>query len=187
MVTTSSRSHGGRVVILHPSAHTEQRPQTRSKRRNAKKHNHPSQHPRAAASRLAVVSSSVPTHHHTQPENPPSPNPQRERHVGRYSQWTELNKQLSQTPSTMHESLVVRTSTTPASLHGEALRTHDLLTRKSNRSHNLVRAFTAFTPLHSMCNKKILRMCPCVCQRLYLQSSCAPQESLKKATAERAD
>ncbi|RNC36064.1 hypothetical protein TcCL_Unassigned01011 [Trypanosoma cruzi] len=34
---------------------------------------------------------------------------------------------------------------------------------------------------HGMC----VCLCLCVWQRLYLQSSCAPQESLKKATAER--
>ncbi|RNC36214.1 hypothetical protein TcCL_Unassigned00856 [Trypanosoma cruzi] len=50
-----------------------------------------------------------------------------------------------------------------------------------------VRAFilSVHAATQSVPNGVRVRMCLCVWQRLYLQSSCAPQESPKKATAER--
>ncbi|RNC36628.1 hypothetical protein TcCL_Unassigned00383 [Trypanosoma cruzi] len=77
------------------------------------------------------------------------------------------------------------TNITPASRRRQALRVHDLPPRKRSRSRNPVRVCVLSvhaTPQrvrHGVC------MCLCVWQRLYLRSSCAPQESLKKATAER--
>ncbi|RNC36784.1 ribonuclease HI [Trypanosoma cruzi] len=60
-----------------------------------------------------------------------------------------------------------------------------LLPRKGRRNQNPVRAsiLSNHAALQSMHNG--VCVCMCFCQRIYLQSSCAPQESLKKATAER--
>ncbi|RNC32182.1 exo-alpha-sialidase [Trypanosoma cruzi] len=81
---------------------------TQSNQREAKGHSRTSQHSCAAASHLATVSSNAHAHHSTQPENPSSTKPRRERHVGRYSCWGKVDIHSSQTSSTPHHSIAAR-------------------------------------------------------------------------------
>ncbi|ESS58928.1 hypothetical protein TCDM_12346 [Trypanosoma cruzi Dm28c] len=73
-----------------------------------------------------------------------------------------------------------RTRCTPATCQNKNKNAGFFPPREGLRSQNPVRAC-----ILSVLNTACVCMCLCVWQRLYLQSSCAPQESLKKATAER--
>ncbi|RNC53823.1 exo-alpha-sialidase [Trypanosoma cruzi] len=107
MVTTNRSSHGGCVVIRNASKQIEQSSHT-IQPAECKKAQPPSQHPRAATSRIAVVSSNAPAHHSTRPEDLPSPNQQRRRHVGRNSCWEKVNRHSSQAPEMPQHSLTAR-------------------------------------------------------------------------------
>ncbi|RNC36229.1 hypothetical protein TcCL_Unassigned00827 [Trypanosoma cruzi] len=117
------------------------------------------------------------------PENPPSTDTQRQCHVGRYSFWKQINPQLSQAPRMPHHSL-----TAHRQHHARKTSTRQIAdsnsSRRSNRSQNLVRACFHTAPQRVQ-HALYVCMCFCVCQLLYLQSSCAPKESPKKATVER--
>ncbi|ESS61182.1 hypothetical protein TCDM_11237 [Trypanosoma cruzi Dm28c] len=154
-----------RCVCRYSSRVSTQRaaPTQKHNRRNAKKHNHPSQHQiRASASRFAAVSTAHPqiTPHSRRI-------PRRQIHNGSAtSPFTAVGRESLDThprqakcDTTQLDACRQNNNRTT-----QPRRTADSRPpRKSRHSQNTVCAFSAFTPLHNVCNLAIVEVCIFVC------------------------
>ncbi|RNC32332.1 hypothetical protein TcCL_Unassigned05067 [Trypanosoma cruzi] len=157
-------------VSLFTRQHTPSDTHTQNNRQNAKGYNRPLQSPRAAASRLIRV--------------PPS-------HTLRH--WRTSPRTAGGSPVDVSKAAVMRrqlqllsknpSAHVPGTQNATPPTGRTLPTSHPQHIGNI--QITGSRPPFSRDAAGARIMCVCVCQWIYFQSSCAAQESQKKATAER--